>query len=57
MADYAALIRPNPTTATMSRARREAIVSVCRAHGIAIIEDDVYTLGATAIPFDSHGLL
>jgi DNA-binding transcriptional MocR family regulator len=36
----------NPTTATMGRARREAIVSVCRAHGIAIIEDDVYTLAA-----------
>ncbi len=36
----------NPTTATMGRARREAIVSVCRAHDIAIIEDDVYTLCA-----------
>jgi DNA-binding transcriptional MocR family regulator len=33
----------NPTTATMGRARREAIVSVCRAHDITIIEDDVYT--------------
>jgi len=38
----------NPTTATMGRARREAIVSVCRAHDIAIIEDDVYTLAADA---------
>ncbi|HGH4624778.1 TPA: PLP-dependent aminotransferase family protein [Enterobacter hormaechei] len=41
----------NPTTATMSRARREAIVSVCRAHDTAIIEDDVYTLTAdTRLP-------
>lgn len=38
----------NPTTATMNRSRREAIVSVCRAHDIAIIEDDVYTLAADA---------
>lgn len=38
----------NPTTATMGRARREAIVSVCRAHDIFIIEDDVYTLAAEA---------
>lgn len=38
----------NPTTATMGRARREAIVTVCRAHDIAIIEDDVYTLVADA---------
>ncbi|WP_274381692.1 aminotransferase-like domain-containing protein [Massilia cavernae] len=36
----------NPTTATMGRARREAIVAVCRDHDIAIIEDDVYTLAA-----------
>lgn len=35
----------NPTTATMSLARREAVVAVCRAHDIAIIEDDVYNLG------------
>lgn len=34
----------NPTTATMTRARREAIVAVCRSHDVAIIEDDVYTL-------------
>ncbi|WP_309491416.1 aminotransferase-like domain-containing protein [Trinickia mobilis] len=38
----------NPTTATMGRARREAIVAVCRTHDIAIIEDDVYTLTADA---------
>ncbi|MEM7023049.1 MAG: PLP-dependent aminotransferase family protein [Pseudomonadota bacterium] len=32
----------NPTTATMSLARREAIVKVARAHDLTIIEDDVY---------------
>lgn len=32
----------NPTTATMSAARREAIVEVCRRRGIVIVEDDVY---------------
>lgn len=35
----------NPTTSTMSRARREAVVAVCRKYDIAIIEDDVYNLG------------
>lgn len=34
----------NPTTATMSLARREAIVAVARKHDIPIIEDDVYGL-------------
>lgn len=38
----------NPTTATMGRARREAIVAVCREHNIFIIEDDVYTSAAHA---------
>ena len=32
----------NPTTATMSLARREAIVANARRHGVAIIEDDAY---------------
>ncbi len=32
----------NPTTATMSRARREAIVEVARRYAVAIIEDDAY---------------
>ncbi|GEO15893.1 PLP-dependent aminotransferase family protein [Microvirga aerophila] len=32
----------NPTTATMSAKRREAIAEVVRRHGIAIIEDDAY---------------
>jgi DNA-binding transcriptional MocR family regulator len=35
----------NPTTATMSRTRREAVVSVCRKHDVLIVEDDVYNLG------------
>jgi DNA-binding transcriptional MocR family regulator len=32
----------NPTTATMSIARREAIVALCRRYDAHIIEDDVY---------------
>ncbi|VWB87839.1 PLP-dependent aminotransferase family protein [Burkholderia lata] len=38
----------NPTTATMGRARREEIVSICRANDVMIIEDDVYALAADA---------
>lgn len=36
----------NPTTTTMSLARRKSIVRVCIEHDIPIIEDDVYTLSA-----------
>ncbi|MDR7127289.1 PLP-dependent aminotransferase family protein [Pseudotabrizicola sp. 4114] len=36
----------NPTTRTMGRARREAIVRVCRQHQVPIVEDGVYSLGA-----------
>ncbi len=32
----------NPTTATMSQARREAIVACARRHDLIIVEDDVY---------------
>ncbi len=32
----------NPTTATMSLARREAIAAVARRHGVSILEDDAY---------------
>ncbi len=32
----------NPTTVTMPRARREAIVEIARRHGMRIIEDDAY---------------
>jgi DNA-binding transcriptional MocR family regulator len=34
----------NPTTATMSRARRQAIAEVARRHAIPMIEDDAYGL-------------
>ena len=33
----------NPTTATLPRARRVALVEIARKHGIAIIEDDPYS--------------
>ncbi len=32
----------NPTTATMSLERRQAIVALARAHDLTVIEDDVY---------------
>jgi DNA-binding transcriptional MocR family regulator len=32
----------NPTTATMSRGRREAIVGLARKHDLIVIEDEVY---------------
>ena len=32
----------NPTTATMSQGRREAIVAIARRHELILIEDDVY---------------
>jgi DNA-binding transcriptional MocR family regulator len=32
----------NPTTVTLSLARREAVVAVARHHGVTIIEDDAY---------------
>jgi DNA-binding transcriptional MocR family regulator len=32
----------NPTTATMSQGRREAIVDIARRHDLTLIEDDVY---------------
>jgi DNA-binding transcriptional MocR family regulator len=32
----------NPTTATMSAGRRDAIAAVARQHGVTIIEDDAY---------------
>jgi DNA-binding transcriptional MocR family regulator len=34
----------NPTTATMGRARRAAIVAVARRHGLRIVEDAAYEL-------------
>ncbi|MGN6030211.1 MAG: PLP-dependent aminotransferase family protein, partial [Thermomicrobiales bacterium] len=40
----------NPTTRTMSRARREEIARIVRAHDLMVLEDDVY--GPLAFP---HG--
>jgi len=34
----------NPTGVTMGLARRHEIVAICRAHDVAIVEDDVYSL-------------
>ncbi len=34
----------NPTTATMSQARRAAILAIARRHGVAVVEDDPYWL-------------
>jgi DNA-binding transcriptional MocR family regulator len=34
----------NPTTATMSRSRRTAIIDVARAAGVTVLEDDAYGL-------------
>jgi len=34
----------NPTTVTMSLARRQALIAVARTHGVTIIEDDAYGL-------------
>lgn len=36
--------RQNPTTATMSVARREDIAAVCRRRRVMVVEDDVYSL-------------
>lgn len=40
----------NPTTATMSARRREAIAEVARRHAIAIIEDDAYGVLPRQVP-------
>lgn len=39
---YAVPTNDNPTTATMSLARRTAIAEVAARHGIAVVEDDAY---------------
>ena len=39
---YCAPTLHNPTTVTMTVARREALVAVARKHGVPIIEDDSY---------------
>jgi len=40
----------NPTTATLSTARREQIVQIARSHGVMIIEDDAYGALPAAAP-------
>lgn len=40
----------NPTTATMSMARRQAVAAVLRRHGVPVIEDDAYGLLPGASP-------
>ncbi|TWB87255.1 DNA-binding transcriptional MocR family regulator [Bradyrhizobium macuxiense] len=41
---YAMPTLQNPTTGIMSVVRRQAIAEICRRYGIAIIEDDIYSL-------------
>lgn len=41
---YLTPTRQNPTTATMSNERRQAIVEVCQKYNVTIIEDDIYAL-------------
>lgn len=40
----------NPTTATMSAARRQRIAAVVRKRGLTVIEDDPYTFLAPGLP-------
>lgn len=40
----------NPTVATMSEARRKEIARIAEAHGVAILEDDVYGFLAPEAP-------
>ncbi|MCW5623371.1 MAG: PLP-dependent aminotransferase family protein [Burkholderiales bacterium] len=40
----------NPTTATLSRLRRDAVVAIARRHNVPIVEDDAYGLLPTQSP-------
>lgn len=40
----------NPTTATLPLERRNAIVAVARKYGVAIVEDDIYSLLPPELP-------
>ncbi len=40
----------NPTTASMGAARRQAIMEVCRAHDVPVVEDGVYRTGSEEKP-------
>jgi DNA-binding transcriptional MocR family regulator len=47
---YAMSSHQNPTTAIMPLERRQAIVDIARQHGVAIIEDDIYSLLSPDMP-------
>lgn len=47
---YAQPTLQNPTTGILSDARRRAIADIARKHGVAILEDDIYSLLPTDIP-------
>lgn len=47
---YAQPTMHNPTTAIMSIERRKAIAGIARKHGVAIFEDDIYSLLPTDLP-------
>ncbi|MET4483684.1 PLP-dependent aminotransferase family protein [Bradyrhizobium sp. F1.13.3] len=47
---YAMPTLQNPTTGIMSIERRRAIAEICRRYGVAIIEDDIYSLLPRDLP-------
>jgi DNA-binding transcriptional MocR family regulator len=47
---YCTPVLQNPTTATMSLARRQQIVAIARRHAVPIIEDDAYGLLPRSAP-------
>lgn len=47
---YAMPSLQNPTTAIMSAERRMAVAAISRRYGVAIIEDDIYSLLPTDLP-------
>ena len=41
----------NPTATTMGASRRRKVAALCRAHGVVIVEDDVYSIfGEAGLP-------
>jgi DNA-binding transcriptional MocR family regulator len=47
---YAMSSHQNPTTAIMPLGRRRAIVDIAHRHGVAIVEDDIYSLLSPDMP-------
>lgn len=47
---YAVPTHQNPTTSVMPLARRREIVDIARSHGVAIIEDEIYSLLSPGAP-------